>query len=350
MPGISSVKSLQVKIMKLQEIGEFGLIEKLSEGCLHKEKHVIRAIGDDAAVFIQSAGEVVLVTTDMLVERVHFLRNATTGFNLGYKALAVNLSDIAAMGASAREAFISIAIPEDCSIEFIEDMYRGMKYLAAGFQVNLLGGDTTASPKDLVINVAVVGSAPQEEILYRDGAKNKDLIYCTGYLGDSRAGCHLIVNGIKTESDVFKALKNAHLIPRPMLMEGKFLGGFGGVHAAIDISDGLSSDLGHILKQSRVGAKIYAEKMPISENLKIFCEQFNMDPVKYAVGGGEDYVLLFTVSPDRAQKLYKKYHEIFEFSLFEIGEINDSDQLVLEFPNGKTEQILPTGWNHFKKT
>lgn len=336
--------------MKLQEIGEFGLIDKLSKGCLFKQNHVIRAIGDDAAVFMYPDGEAMLVTTDMLVERVHFLRNATTGFNLGYKALAVNLSDIAAMGASAREAFISIAIPEDCSIEFIEDMYKGIKYLAADFQVNLLGGDTTGSLKDLVINVAVVGSAPKHEILYRSGAKKGDVIYCTGYLGDSRAGCHLIVNGIKTESDVFKALKKAHLVPRPMLLEGKFLSAFGGVHAAIDISDGLSSDLGHILEQSRVGAKIFAEKVPISENLEGFCEHFNMDPVKYAVDGGEDYVLLFTVSPDCAQKLYKNYHEIFEIPLFEIGEINDSDQLVLEFPNGETQQIRPTGWNHFKKT
>lgn len=336
--------------MKLQEIGEFGLIDKLSKGCLFKENHVIRAIGDDAAVFNHPAGETVVVTTDMLVERVHFLRNVTTGFNVGYKALAVNLSDIAAMGASAREAFISIAIPEDCSIEFIEDIYEGIKYLAAGFQVNLLGGDTTGSLKDLVINVAVVGSAPKHEILYRGGAKKGDVIYCTGFLGDSRAGCHLIVNGIKTESDVFEALKKAHWIPRPMLLEGKFLGAFGGVHAAIDISDGLSSDLFHILEQSRVGAKIFAEKVPISENLKRFCEQFSLDPVKYAIDGGEDYALLFTVSPDQAENLYKKYHEIFEIPLFEIGEINDSDQLVLEFPNGKTEQILPAGWNHFKKT
>jgi thiamine-monophosphate kinase len=335
--------------MNLKEIGEFGLIKKLSDGCLVREDHVIKGIGDDAGVFIHPAGEVVLVTTDMLVERVHFLRNATSGFNLGYKSLAVNLSDIAAMGASAREAFISIAIPEDFSIKFIEDIYEGMKQLAASFQVNLLGGDTTGSKKDLIINVVVVGSAPKEDILYRCGAKKGDVIFCTGYLGDSRAGFYLIVNEIEDDPEAFKALKNAHLIPRPCLMEGKFLARCGGVHAAIDISDGLSSDIGHILEQSRVGAKICADKIPVSENLKTFCQIFNFDPVRYAVAGGEDYTLLFTAAPDQANKIVEKYRETFNNPLFEIGEITDSNQLELEFPDGKKELITATGWDHFKK-
>jgi thiamine-monophosphate kinase len=335
--------------MNLKEIGEFGLIKKLSQGFLVRQDHVIKAVGDDAAAFIQPFGEVILVTTDMMIERVHFLRDATSGFNLGYKSLAVNLSDIAAMGASAREAFISIAIPDNCSIEFIEDIYRGIKNLAAGFQVNLLGGDTTGSQRDLVINVVVVGSAPKEEILYRDGAKNGDIIFCTGYLGDSRAGCHLLVNKIEGESKNFEALKNAHLIPRPYLREGKFLAQCGGVNAAIDISDGLSSDLGHIMEQSKVGAKIYSEKIPVSENLKTFCQLFNFDPVQYAVAGGEDYVLLFTAAPDQANKVVKGYRENFNGLLFEIGKITDSNQLELEFPNGKSELITSTGWNHFKK-
>ncbi len=335
--------------MNLKDIGEFGLIKKLSGGCLVRKNHVIKGIGDDAAVFAHPAGEVVLVTTDMMVERVHFLRNATSGYNLGYKSLAVNLSDIAAMGASAREAFISIAIPENCSIEFIEDIYDGMKQLAAIFNVNLLGGDTTGSQRDLVINVVVVGSAPKEEILYRSGAKKGDVIFCTGSLGDSRAGSHLILNEIKGDSEPFKGLKNAHLIPKPYLREGKFLARCGGANSAIDISDGLSSDLGHILEQSRVGAHIYAEKIPLSENLKIFCRRFNFDPVRYAVAGGEDYTLLVTIARDQAKKIAEKYHETFKNPLFEIGEITDSNQLELEFSDEKKEMITPTGWDHFKK-
>jgi len=335
--------------MNLKEIGEFGLIKKLSDGCLIRDDHVIMAIGDDAAVFRHPAGEVVLVTTDMMVERVHFVRNATSGFNLGYKTLAVNLSDIAAMGASAREAFISIAIPEDCSIEFIEDVYRGMKHLASVFQINLLGGDTTGSHEDLIINVAIVGSAPEDEILYRRGAKKGDIIFCTGTLGDSRAGCHLILNEIADDMKAFRELKNAHLIPRPYLREGKFLAQCGGVHAAIDISDGLSSDLGHILEQSRVGAKIYAEKIPVSENLKTFCRHFEFDPVRYALAGGEDYALLVTIAPDHAENIVEKYRQTFHNPLFEIGVITGSNLLEMQFPDGRKEKIIASGWDHFKQ-
>lgn len=335
--------------MSLNDIGEFGLIKKLSEGCLIRESEVLKGIGDDAGIFLHPAGEAVVVTTDMMVERIHFLRNATSGFNLGYKCLAVNLSDIAAMGASAREAFISIAIPEDCSIEFIEDIYNGMKHLAASFQVNLLGGDTTGSRKDLVINVVVVGSAPKEELLYRCGAKTGDIIFSTGYLGDSRAGCYLIINEITTESEAFRMLKKVHLLPRPCIPEGRFLARCKGVHAAIDVSDGLCSDLGHILEQSNVGAKIYSEKIPISENLEAFCQHFQFDPVQYAITGGEDYTLLFTASRGQADNIINSYQENFNRPIYEIGEINDSNQLELEFPDGNKEQVHIVGWDHFKK-
>lgn len=335
--------------MNLKDIGEFGLIKKLSQGCLIRKEGVIKAIGDDAAAFIPPAAEAVIVTTDMMVERVHFLRDATTGFNLGYKSLAVNLSDIAAMGAIAREAFVSIAIPEDCSIEFIEDIYKGMKKLASCFNLNLLGGDTTGSKKDLVINVTVVGAAPENKILFRSGANKGDIIFCTAWLGDSRAGCHLILNRIESDEKPYEILKDAHLMPKPYLKEGKFLAEIGGVHAAIDISDGLSSDLCHILEESRVGAKIYSAKIPISENLRLFCSRFNFDPVQYALEGGEDYSLLITVAPDRAKNIVKKYYDTFNKTLFQIGEITDSNHLELKFPDGKKQIITASGWDHFKK-
>lgn len=335
--------------MDLGQIGEFGLIKKLSDGCLIRKEGIIKAIGDDAAAFITPSGEVVIVTTDMMVERVHFLRKVTSGFNLGYKSLAVNLSDIAAMGATAREAFISIAVPRDCSIEFIEDLYTGMKKLASCFNVNLLGGDTTGSRKDLIISITVVGSAPKDKILFRSGAKKGDIIFCTAWLGDSRAGCHLILNKIESDEKAFQVLKDAHLMPKPYLNEGKFLAGFGGVHAAIDISDGLSSDLAHIMEESQVGAQIYAEKIPLSDSLKTFCRHFKFDPVRFALAGGEDYALLFTVSPDQAKEIVKKYQEAFNNNLFEIGEITGSNQLQLVFPDGATEFVNATGWDHFKK-
>ena len=187
--------------MKMSGLSEFEFIERIGKGCLIRPEGVLQAIGDDAAAFELPRGHVALVTTDLLVERVHFLRNATSGFNLGYKSLAVNLSDIAAMGGIAREAFISIAIPSDCELDFLEDIYKGMRHLAARHQVNLLGGDTTGSKADLVINLAVVGSVCADRMLTRRAARPGDRVFCTGYLGDSRAGLYLILNELEAGSE-----------------------------------------------------------------------------------------------------------------------------------------------------
>ena len=233
--------------MTLKDIGEFGFIKKISSGCLIRPQNIVKAIGDDAAAFRSDAGQLSLVTTDLLVERIHFLRDAISGFDLGYKSLAVNLSDIAAMGGTAREAFVSIAIPEDCPIGYLEDIYSGMKDLAAKYEVNILGGDTTSSKIDLILNVAVHGAVAEKEMLCRDAARAGDIIFSTGFLGDSKAGLHLILNHIAADSDELKSLLNAHLLPEPHLHEGHLLAKHPETHAAIDTSDGLSADLGHIL-------------------------------------------------------------------------------------------------------
>jgi len=334
--------------MNLKEIGEFGFIRKISRGCLIRPQHIIKAIGDDAAAFNVAAGEVILVTTDLLVERIHFLRDATTGFDLGFKSLAVNLSDIAAMGGTAREAFISIAVPKDCPVEYLYDLYEGIKSLATEYEVNLLGGDTTRSTDDLIINIAVVGSIPENEILTRDSAQKGDLIYSTGYLGDSRAGLHLILNDIEADSVELKTLFKAHILPKPNLHEGRFLATRKGVHAAIDVSDGLSSDLGHIVEESRVGARIYADKIPVSPELKYFCSRFDFDPVDYALSGGEDYKLLVTVAAQDATGVEADYIKKFDQPIYPIGEITDTKRMEISYPDGETKPIILTGWDHFK--
>ena len=334
--------------MNLKDIGEFGFIKRISRGCLIRPQSVIKAIGDDAAAFIPAPGEAILVTTDLLVERIHFLRDATSGFNLGYKALSVNLSDIAAMGGTAREAFISIAVPENCSIDFLEDLYKGMKRLAAEFDVNLLGGDTTRSKADLVINISVLGSAFEKEILYRNTAQHGDIICSTGFLGDSRAGLYLIINNIEANSNELKPLLDAHVIPKPYLREGRFLARQGGVHAVIDVSDGLSSDIGHIAEQSNVGIRLYSEKIPVSDNLEKFCAGFDFDPVEYALAGGEDYTLLCTISPDKVDHIAANYLKRFRNPLYQIGEITDSGKMELVLSDGQIKSFTPSGWDHFK--
>ena len=334
--------------MNLKEIGEFGFIKKISRGCLIRPDSIIKAIGDDAAAFVTDPHQVSLITTDLLVERIHFLRNAISGFDLGYKALAVNLSDIAAMGGTARESFVSIAIPHDCSLEYLADVYDGMKDLAAKHGVNILGGDTTSSKIDLVINVVVQGTVVKEEMLCRDAARPGDIIFSTGFLGDSRAGLHLILNNIPIDSDEWRNLLQAHLRPVPHLREGRFLAQQPAVKTAIDTSDGLSSDLGHIAEESGVGASLHADKIPVSGDLQAFCKQFNFDPAEYALSGGEDYTLLCTISPEKAKEIATNFQKKFNRPLLEIGEITPEQELKINFPDGSTKPFGRTGWDHFK--
>ncbi len=340
---------MQGKKNQLKEIGEFGFINRITPGCLVRHEGVYKAIGDDAAAFYSPPGQLNLVTTDLLVERVHFLRNATSGYNLGYKALAVNLSDIAAMGGRAAEAFVSIAIPVECSLEYLDDLYRGMRALASEFQVNILGGDTTASKQDLIINIGIYGSVRENEILCRDGASPGDLICSTGYLGDSRAGLHLILNDITADTAELKKLFRAHVLPRPCLEEGRFLAGLSVVTSAIDVSDGLSSDLGHLASQSGTGARIYPDRIPVSPELKIFCERFGFDPLEYALAGGEDYTLLFTAPAEHITDLKEKYKERFGTGICILGEMTDTGELELVTGEGKTGTISQSGWNHFRR-
>ncbi len=335
--------------MNLKDIGEFGFIDRISRGCLIRPEGIVKAIGDDAAVFRCSADLLNLLTTDLLIERVHFLREATDGFSLGHKALAVNLSDIAAMGGTARDAFISIGVPQDVTIEFLDEFYRGMKSLAAEYAVNILGGDTTGSVADLVINVAVTGTVAEDEVLFRDRARVGDVIFSSGCLGDSRAGLHLILARIAADTPYLKTLLDAHLRPRPCLREGRFLASHGGVHAAIDISDGLSSDLGHIVRLSRVGARLSADRLPLSSALRQFCRRFGFNPVDWALAGGEDYTLLFTVASAEADAVARDYVAAFGQELHRIGEITASGKIELIDGNGRSRVIVPTGWDHFKK-
>lgn len=331
----------------LKDIGEFGFIDRITPGCLNRPEGVVRAIGDDAAAFRSSPGCLSLVTTDLLVEGVHFLRDAVSGRDLGYKALAVNLSDIAAMGGTAREAFVSLAVPADCGIDYLDDLYLGMKDLASSCRVNILGGDTTGSQSGLVINIAVWGESAGDRILRRDGASPGELICSTGFLGDSRAGLHLLLHGIEPESRAMEQLLRAHHLPRPHLEEGTFLAGSPGVTSAIDVSDGLSSDLGHLMDESGTGALVRSEGIPVSAELCEFCRRFGFDPVEFALAGGEDYVLLFTLDRHSASRLQEAYREQFGKSFHILGEMTSSGEMVLEKGDGSMISVPRTGWNHF---
>jgi thiamine-monophosphate kinase len=333
--------------MELKEIGEFGFIRRVSRGCLVRPEGVERAIGDDAAAFVVPSDRLTLVTTDLLVERVHFLRNATTPFNLGHKAMAVNLSDIAAMGGTPREAFVSAAIPADCPVEYLDGLYDGMKSLAGRHGVNILGGDTTGSEADLILNVTVVGYVQRQEVLYRSGANLGDVVCVTGTVGDSRAGLHLVLEHVQPSDAAMQALFNAHILPRPHLEEGRFLASTGAATAALDVSDGLSSDLAHIVEESGVGIRIRADCIPISAALREFCGRLGQDPIRFALSGGEDYVLAVTVARERIDEVAGQFEARFGRPLHRIGEVTGAGRLELVAPDGRVEAVGPLGWDHF---
>ena len=333
--------------MKLTELGEFAFIDRITPGCQAADAgRVLRGIGDDAAV-IDAGGDLLLVTTDMLIERVHFLRGTISYRQLGYKALAVNLSDIAAMGGVPHEAFISIAIPPTVSVEELDELYDGMKELARSSGVNVLGGDTTGSKADLCLNLVVTGSVPRGEVLCRSGARVGDRILVSGTLGDSAGGLVVLLERPDVPDDVAKPLLDAHYLPELYLAEARILAASGAAHAAIDLSDGLASDLRHVCRGSRVGAIVDAPALPLSGALRALCDATGHDILRLALGGGEDYRLLATVDPGRVSELQAAVAAGTGRILFDIGEIVAGDSIRLRQADGSCRPLELTGFDHF---
>jgi thiamine-monophosphate kinase len=330
--------------MKLKDIGEFGFIDRIREETLARPESVIRGIGDDCSVCRYEPDRVMLLTTDMLVGGSHFRLEDIPPFKLGRKSIAVNLSDIAAMGGSPREALVSIAIPETVPVETLDRVYEGMKSMAREFGVNLVGGDTTASPAHLVINVALVGEAREEEVLYRAGARKGDVIFLTGAVGASAAGLDSLLSNRSCDGQ--EALLDAHQDPYPHVRQGRIIAGQGVAHSLIDVSDGLAGDLGHICTESGVGALLEEEKIPTTRPFRDYCERFGLGVMKLALHGGEDYVLLGTVPEASAGKLGKAL-ESDGCDFFPIGRIVDEPGIQLFAPDGSARKIVASGWDHF---
>jgi thiamine-monophosphate kinase len=333
--------------MDVARIGEFGLLELIAG--LIKTKNVITSpfaqnliagIGDDAAVW-KCSGAIQFTTTDCLTENIHFNTRYTGWEDLGYKSMAINLSDIAAMGGDPLYALISLSIPGSMEIENIESLYGGMIASANKYNVQIVGGNISAS-EAIIINVTVQGHSETRAFLSRSAAKPGDKIAITGYTGLSAAGLKLLKNGTVSDPETLKTLTNAHLKPEPRIAEGKTLVKFG-VKTAIDISDGLISDLRHICEASGVSAIISKDTVPIHPALAKFfpteCEQL-------ALSGGEDYELLFTADSSVINKL----KEEIEIPVTIIGEIKEgpSTKITVVDKSGKEQAVSHTGWDHFK--
>jgi thiamine-monophosphate kinase len=338
---------------ELSELGEFGLIDRLTAGISLMNKSSRYGVGDDAAV-IDNKGKLTLVSTDLLVEGVHFDLTYTPLRHLGYKAAVVNISDIVAMNGVARQLLVGLSVSSRFPVEALDELYAGIRQACKVYHVDLVGGDTTSSVQGLFLSITVIGEAEADEVVYRNTARENDLICVTGDLGGAYMGLlllerekaafkgdpnmqpdlegfdYILERQLKPEprTDVVRLLKEAHIRPTAM----------------IDISDGLGSEILHICKGSKLGCRIYEEKIPIDPTTISMAEVFGIGPWTAAMNGGEDYELLFTID----QKDFEKVREIPAISV--IGHMTDLSQGAnLVASDSALVEITAQGWNALKR-
>lgn len=333
--------------MDIKEIGESGLIQRIADKYRSSHPTVISGIGEDAAALKISDHHIILATCDLLVEGIHFNLRYTDSYRLGKKSLAVNLSDIAAMGGTPRFFLVSLAIPPHITVEFIDDLYRGLMEMAGEFSTRLVGGDTNASPDKLVIDITLLGEANPEHLLQRTGTQEGDSIFVTGTLGDSALGFFELErdNHLNRPLPV-NPLTLKHISPYPRIKEGKAIAENHLASAMIDISDGLLADLKQILILNKVGATVFTSQIPLSEEFKQFQTEQEQNKLDFALTGGEDYELLFTSSPINEKDLYQLSQKL-NVPISKIGTINASGKLLVLDQNQKPYHIHNQGYDHF---
>jgi thiamine-monophosphate kinase len=332
--------------MKLKEIGEFGLIDRISPQFLRNLPAQMVGIGDDCAVLPFNNEESILITTDMLIEDSHFLRDKIPPEDLGYKSLAVNLSDIAAMGGIPSDAFLSIGIPVEIEVEWLDLFFKGLGDLAEESGTHLLGGDTTKSPKHLIINIVVVGKMQTDKIKYRSKAKPGDDVFLTGFIGGSGAGLKLLLEEKEVDKSG-KALINEHNRPRAHLAEGKWLAEQLSVNAMIDVSDGIDSDLCRIMNKSHCGIDVDLKSLPVSVDMISVCKQYGWNTYEIAATAGEDYCLLCTINNRNSKRIMKEYKLNFGVELYHIGQIAENSNELKYFADHKSVRLNEHGFDHF---
>jgi thiamine-monophosphate kinase len=339
---------------EVSALGEFGLIQRLTQRFATQGDATIKGVGDDAAV-LDAGKQKVVVSTDLLVEGIHFDMMYTPLKHLGYKAVVVNLSDIYAMNARPKHITVSLAISSRFTVEALEEIYEGVLHACKVYNVDLVGGDTTSSLKGLIISVTAVGYADEEKLVYRSGAKVGDLIAVSGDLGAAYLGLQLL----EREKRIFLEDQNItpdlesekYLVGRQLKPEARkdIVDFFEEVNlqptSMIDVSDGISSDILHICSQSKVGCEIYEDEIPIVEETAERALTFNLDPTTCAMNGGEDYELLFTINEADETKLT----DVPGISI--IGKIvAKEDGCLLVTKGGNRVAITAQGWNHFSSS
>lgn len=301
-------------------------------------------IGDDAAVLAGDARRDWVVTTDLLIENVHFVRGWQPASAVGWKALARSLSDIAAMGATPRAALVALAVPGDTSSAWVKDFFAGVDSLARRYRVQVVGGDLSSAPQ-VVADVQVLGQVTKGRAVLRSGACPGDVIFVSGTLGLSALWLLILRRRLIVLDEVALRASRVHHLPQPRVALGQMLARRHGVRAMIDISDGLSTDLGHICQASGVGARIFAENIPAVQLSPLLARRLKTTALELALHGGEDYELLFTLPKKQAARLPRKLAGV---KLSAIGEITRDRRVLLVDAAGRARRLAPHGWNHFR--
>ncbi len=336
---------------KLEEIGEFGLIKQLTQN-IELKNNTIKGVGDDAAVLNPTAGKITLVSTDLLLEGVHFDLSYFPLKHLGYKAVSVNASDIYAMNGTPKQITVSVGMSSKFSVEAIAEIYDGIHLACEKYKIDLVGGDTTASKQGLIISITAIGEANENEVVYRNGAQEFDLICVSGDLGGAYAGYQLLerekrvfIDNPQMQPDL---AGHDYILERQLKPEARkdIIEFFKAMDikptSMIDVSDGLASELFHIAEQSKVGVTIYEEKIPIDATTYNMARELDLDPTLTALSGGEDYELLFTIK----QSDYNKLENHPDFTV--IGHVTKAEEgLHMISKGGQKHALKAQGWKAF---
>src|SRR6266536_535091 len=335
-------------LTKIAELGEFGLIARLTAG-LPPSPDVITGVGDDAAILDIGSNDVLVATCDVQVEDTHFRLRGITPHDIGRRALAVNLSDIAAMGARPRFALISLLVPPTLDVAVLDGIYAGLREEAAQFDVALVGGNIARNAERLIIDITLLGTGTRNKLLRRDTAKAGEAVMVTGSLGSAAAGLLVLEDeqlAAKVAPENLVGVLAAQRTPTPRVAAGQWLAQHA-VTTGIDVSDGLAADISHICEASGVGVQIEAESLPIQPETASVAALAGQDPQNLALFGGEDYELLFTVSTDRAHALARELFDATGVKATAIGTICMGSAITL-FREGKPSPLLSTGWDHLR--
>lgn len=334
--------------MKVGDVGEFGLIDIIKKNTICDSSKVVAGIGDDTAVLKHPHDKLLLATADMMIENVHFLVKEDNGRQVGYRVMAANVSDIASMGGRPTQAMISIGVNPEMDVAYIESVYEGMKACAFTYGANIVGGDTVTSPDNLVLNVALLGVVDHDKYLLRSNAKPGDIVMVTNVLGDSRAGLDLVLGNCSISPEGQEYLLGRHYYSTPRVEEMSAGARTGYISSADDISDGLGSEIHEIADASGVGAVLWFDALPLSDYTREVAEKTGNDLTEYALFGGEDFEVVMTAPPDKADALAAAIESATGTRVTKVGEIVERSQGVKLLRDNRLQVLGKKGYSHFR--